>query len=64
MLDAATLESGNYFDPDIFVARESDLAPRRSRPGCTGRLHLTAHQRAASAVFSVVLGRIAADVLF
>ncbi len=34
-----------------------------SSVGCPGRLHLTPRQRAASAAFSVALGRIAADVL-
>jgi len=33
-----------------------------SSVGCPGRLHLTPRQRAASAAFSVALGRIAADV--
>jgi len=31
--------------------------------GCRGQLHRTPRQRAASAAFSVALGRIAADVL-
>ena len=44
-------------------AAASGLVQLRSRPGCPGRLLLTPRQRAASAAFSVALGRIAADVL-
>jgi isocitrate dehydrogenase len=35
----------------------------KDRPGCPGRVHLTPRQSAASAAFSVALGRIAADTL-
>ena len=53
------------FDPNSeFLDRkggiDSDLIVAGRYPG---RLHLTPRQRAASAAFSVALGRIAADVL-